>query len=441
MKFALQVVLILILLALTYFLGNLVPRTDFRTTAGIFVVLFGLMMLVFSLSGEKTSWFFILISGLLIRFSLFLAIPQWSEDYTRFLWDGELIRMQENPYGETPRQLLENHPQEATELLHQLYPLLNSPDYYSVYPPMNQAVFWLAAQASNGLIANGIISLRLLLILGEIAVFMLFVRIFKIFQKPVALLWLYWINPLVILEITGNLHFEGLVLLFLLGAILAFKNNLEALSGGLWGFSVGMKLVPLILIPTWFFFGKTQRNTLFWSGAVLALILSLGWFFLSISGANFMESLRLYQGKFEFNASIYYLFRELGFWIKGYNTIATLSKILSLLTLGVIVFLSWKKKPQSLPELVDLWVLVYLVYLILQPVVHPWYIIPAFGLSLLTHRNTFLVWTFAAIFSYQAYGNPGFKENYLFLLAEYSLVFSGIFLDYFLPKRKPETKP
>lgn len=441
MKFAVQVILALLMLALTYFLGNLVPRTDFQTTLGIFVLLFGLMMLIFSLSEEKTPWFFIFIAGLLIRFSLFLAIPQWSDDYARFLWDGELIRMQENPYAETPRQFLENHPQETTEILNQLFPLLNSPDYYSVYPPLNQGVFWLAAKASNGLIANGIISLRLLIILGEIAVFMLFLKLFKAFQKPTKLLWLYWINPLVILEITGNLHFEGLVLLLLLASIFAFQKNLESLSGGFWGFAVGMKLLPMIMIPAWYFFSKTRKNMLFWAGAILALIISLGWFFISAAGANFMQSLSLYQGKFEYNASIYYLLREVGFWIQGYNTIATLTKILSLTTLVAIIYFSWKKKPQTIPELVDLWVLVYLIYLILQPVVHPWYLIPAFGLSLLTNRNTFLVWTFAAIFSYQAYGNPDFKENPLFLFVEYALVFAVTFLDYFLPKQKQVIKP
>ncbi|HSF54006.1 MAG TPA: glycosyltransferase 87 family protein, partial [Algoriphagus sp.] len=273
--------------------------------------------------------------------------------------------MQENPYGETPTQFLENHPQEATEILHQLFPLLNSPEYYSVYPPMNQGVFWLAANASSGLIANGIISLRLLLVLGEIVVFMLFLKVFNAFQKPTKLLWLYWINPLIILEITGNLHFEGLVLLFLLASILAFEKKNEPLSGGFWGFAVGMKLLPFMLLPAWFFFDKTKKNTLFWAGAILALMLSLGWFFVSASGTNFLESLKLYQGKFEFNASIYYLLREVGFWIQGYNTIGVLTKILSLVTLVAIVFFSWKRKPQTLIELVDLWVLIYLIYLVL----------------------------------------------------------------------------
>lgn len=440
LKLAFQILLAILMLAGVYFLGNIIPRTDFQTVLGLFVLLFGLMFLIFALAEEKTPWFFIFISGLLIRFSLFLAIPQWSEDYARFLWDGEVLRMEENPYTETPRQFLENHQLESTAILDQLFPLLNSPDYFSVYPPLNQGVFWLAATASGAQIAKGIISLRLLLLLGEIAVFMVLIRLLTFFQLPQKLLWLYWLNPLVILEITGNLHFEGLVLLFLLGSVLALAKKQLPTSAGFWGLAVGMKLVPLILLPSLVFFKGIRGNRAFWLSGAVTLLLSFVWLLMGSSWINFLQSLRLYQGKFEFNASVYYLLREIGFWIQGYNTIATLTKVLSVLTLGLVIFFSWKRKPTTALELVDLWVLIYLIYLILQPVVHPWYLIPAFGLSLLTGRNTFLIWSFAAIFSYQAYANEPVVESPIFLTLEYLLVLAGIYLDYFSPKRKHHPK-
>ena len=440
MKLAVQVLGIILMLAGVYFLGNLVPRTDFRSTMGVFVMLFGFMFLIFGLSEEKTPWFFILIAGLLLRFSLFLAIPQWSDDYARFLWDGELIRIGENPYAETPAEFLQNHSLESTQLLHQLFPLLNSKEYYSVYPPINQGIFWMSAKAANGLLANCIISLRLLLLLGEICVFMLFLKLLKTFELPQKLLWLYWLNPLVILEITANLHFEGLVLLLLLATVLALKNKQLSTAGSFWGLAIGVKLLPLLLLPSFVFFPETKKQMLFWFGGLVAVLVSFFWLLLDSSWVNFSQSVMLYQGKFEFNASIYYLIRELGFWVFGYNTIGVLSKLLSVVTLGLLVYFSWKKKPTTLLELMDLWVLIYLIYLILQPVVHPWYLIPAFGLSVLTGRNTFLVWSLAAIFSYSAYGAASVTESPLYLGIEYLLVLGGIYLDYFLPKSKLNLK-
>ena len=152
---------------------------------------------------------------------------------------------------------------------------------------------------------------------------------------------------------------------------------------------------------------------------------------------NFLQSLKLYQGKFEFNGSIYYLVREIGFWIEGYNVIGYVMPYFSAATVILIGYFSWKRQPNSLPELVDLMMLIYLVYLLLQPVVHPWYMIPALGLSILTRKVTFLLWSFGVIFSYHAYGNGDFQENSLFLILAYSLVTVGIYLDYFSKRIKP----
>jgi hypothetical protein len=235
----------------------------------------------------------------------------------------------------------------------------------------------------------------------------------------------------VIMEITGNLHFEGLVLLLLLGSILALIKQKDGLSGGFWGLSVGMKLLPLMLIPTFFSFPKTRKSIAFWIGSALALVLSFAWLLFDDSWIYFHQSLKLYQGKFEFNASIYYLLREVGFWIKGYNVIGELTPILSGITLAGILYFSWKRKSENLLKLVDLWVLIYMFYLLLQPVVHPWYLIPGFGLSLFTDKKAFLIWTFAVIFSYQAYGDVNYHESPIFLSIEYSLLFVGIYWDYF----------
>lgn len=436
LKTSLQILLFILILAGTYFLGNLVPRTDFQFTFGIYLVLFGSMFLIFLLSNEKTPWFWIFLAGILLRFSLFLSIPIWSDDFARFLWDGELLRLNENPYLETPGQWMENHPLETTKLQNDLFGFLNSPDYFSVYPPLNQAVFWLVAKSGLGTILNGVMGLRILMILGEIGVFFMFMKVFKLFETPINKLWLYWINPLIVIEITGNLHFEGLVLLFLLASIFYQGLKKFLLSGAFWGLSVGVKILPLMLIPALIAFPITKKNPLFWIGAGIAIGLSFVPLLIDSSWFNFFQSLKLYQGKFEFNASVYYLLREVGFWIQGYNIIADLTRILSALTLISILYLSWKKKPKTLPELAELWVLIYLIYLILQPVVHPWYLIPGFGLSLLTHKKAFLVWTFTVIFSYQAYGNEVFDENPLFLIAEYVILFLIILIDYFLPNRK-----
>lgn len=419
-----------------YFLGYVFPRTDFQATLSFYILLFGLMAVIFTLSRDHQPWIFIFLSGLAIRLTLLFAVPQWSEDYARFLWDGELLRLQENPYAETPRDFYANHSSESSLMLEELFPLMNSPEYYSVYPPLNQVIFWLATTTSGGTVAYGILSLRLLLLMVEIGVFVLLLRIFTALAISLRMLCLYWLNPFVILEITGNLHFEGLVLLFLLSLGVSMSKKKWLLSGAFFGMAIGMKLLPLILLPTFVAFRETRKNYSFWAGTLITLLLSFAWLLIDSSWINFLKSLSLYQGIFEFNSSVYYVLREIGYMLTGYNTIAVLSKLLSIATLSLIIYFSWRRRPKNLQEMLDLWVLVYLIYLVLQPVVHPWYLIPAFGLSLITGRVTFLIWSFAVIFSYEAYGVVMVEESPLILLLEYLLVVGGIYLDYFSRRSK-----
>lgn len=423
-------------MALILFFISQVPREAFGLTFLLFSMAFAGLAGLFFLAGEKLSFRKILLAGLLLRLAVFPFAPQWSDDFVRFLWDGELLKIGQNPYDQTPREWQEGNIDPDNAYRNLLFENLNSPDYYSVYPPLNQVIFWLGAKASMGFVWNGYFTLRLILLLGEIGVFVLLWKMLMAFQLPIKRIFWYWFNPLVIMEITGNLHFEGLVLLFLLASKWAIQKGKLGLSGGFWGLAIGMKLLPLMLGPAFLAFEKSRRSVWFWAGTTLAFIVCFIPLLIDESWVNFAQSIKLYQGKFEFNASIYYLVREVGYWIEGYNVIGYVIPYFSVATIILIGYFSWKRQPKSIFELVDLMVLIYLVYLLLQPVVHPWYILPALGLSVIRGKLTFLLWSFGAIFSYQAYGNADFQEQYIFLILEYGLVVLGIYLDYFSKRNK-----
>lgn len=435
-KILIQIILFGGILIGSYWLGNYASRANFWLSFGIYLSLGIGMVLVYSISAPKTNWKFIFLIGLLIRLSFLTSLPNFSEDFARFLWDGHLLKEGKNPYLNTPEEIMQTDYLIDIHFSEALYEQLNSPEYHSVYPPLHQAIFWFASWIGSDSIISGIVMLRVVLIVGEIIVFFFFLKLFEQFQIQVRNLWLYWINPFVILEITGNLHFEGLVLLFLLAMLYLLTQLKWGYSGFAWGLSIGIKLLPFILFPALFFYSQTKRSFLFWAGvfgalvfSFLVLLINSSWFYLG-------ESIQLYQGKFEFNASIYYLLREVGFWTQGYNMIAELTFFLSLLTMGLIFYMSWNRHLGTVLELIDLFVLIYFVYLIFQPVVHPWYLIPGFGLSLFTCRKIFLAWTCVIFLSYQAYSNLFYFENPFFLGIEYGVVFVFFGIDYFLLKRK-----
>jgi hypothetical protein len=423
-----------VLLAGALLLLAQVPRENFGLTVLLFSLAFGGMLGSYLLSGEEVNFKRLLLLGVLLRGCLFFFEPNWSEDGARFLWDGELLRQGQNPYGLTPTQIQEQQG-EGSGISAQLFQDLNSPNYYSVYPPFNQAIFWLGALAAQGSVAQGYLAMRCMLLLGEIGVFYLLWSLLARFELPQKQILLYWFNPLVILEVVGNLHFEGFVLLFLLATLLNLSRQKLGWSGAFWGLAVGMKLLPFLLAPAFFFWKGVRISPRFWGMAAGVLVLSFLPLVYWNSWENFLQSLQLYQGKFEFNASLYYLFRAVGFELAGFNTIWYLTKIGMVITLLGAVWISWKRSNASRFEIPGVWVQLYLIYFLLQPVVHPWYLLPGLGLSILSRQWTFLLWSFGAIFSYQAYSQNPVQEQTLFLGLEYVLVLVGLYLDYFRKQR------
>ncbi len=411
-----------------------VPRENFGWTLLLFTLAFGGMLGSYYFLDEEVDFKRLLLLGILLRGCLFFFEPNWSEDGMRFLWDGELLRQGQNPYLLTPTQVQEQQG-EGSGLSAQLFQALNSPNYYSVYPPLNQAFFWLGAWVGQGNVAQGYLALRCLLLLGEIGVFYLLWRLLVRFQLPGKQILLYWFNPLVMLEVVGNLHFEGFVLLLLLATLLNLSRQKLRWSGAFWGLAIGIKLLPFLLAPAFFFWKGIRTSLQFWGITTGVLVLAFLPLVYWNSWENFLQSLQLYQGKFEFNASLYYLFRALGYELAGFNTIWYLTKIGMVITLLGAVWISWKRSNVSLFEIPSAWVQLYLLYFLFQPVVHPWYLLPGLGLSILSRQWTFLLWSFGAIFSYQAYSQNPIQEQALFLSLEYGLVLVGLYLDYFRKQR------
>ena len=127
MKSALKVALGLVLAGTLLFLAQ-VPRENFGLTILLFSLAFGGMLGSYLLSEKVVNFKKLLLLGILLRGCLFFFEPNWSEDGARFLWDGELLRLGQNPYGLTPTQVLEQQGQ-GSGLGAQLFQDLNSPNY------------------------------------------------------------------------------------------------------------------------------------------------------------------------------------------------------------------------------------------------------------------------------------------------------------------------
>ncbi|NVO32834.1 hypothetical protein [Hymenobacter lapidiphilus] len=410
-------------------LAYAVPRPAFGLLAGLVALAFGLYWWLLRTNLPLRQG---LLAALLLRLLWLPALPALSDDYHRFRWDGLLLSQGHNPYRYRPDELAGPDASRKTEIgqLQALYPRLNSPHYYSVYPPVDQAAFGLAAWLAPTSERGFVVALRVLLLLAEAATAGLLLALLRRFgQPPARALW-YLLNPLVIVELTGNLHFEGLVGCFLLLMLWLLAQGRAAAGGGALALAVATKLLPLLVLPLLLRRLAWPQHLRF--GLALAVVLAaLFGPFLSLELVeNIGRSLNLYFRSFEFNASLYYLVRAAGKWLTGYNQIARLGPALALFTAAGGLLLAATERRPSWATLPRALLLLLTLYFLLATTVHPWYLAPLVLLSCFTRARYALVWSGVAVLSYAAYRTTAYTENLWLVALEYTVVLAVLLLDF-----------
>jgi hypothetical protein len=183
--------------------------------------------------------------------------------------------------------------------------------------------------------------------------------------------------------------------------------------------AVSTKLLPLILLPLyWRRLGTKKAWQFYCMTAAFTMLMFLPLFSYELL-AGLSQSVSLYFQKFEFNASVYYIIREIGFVLKGYNIIGSAGKWLAVSTiLGIIIYTLLERKDR----LPSAWMWVWLIYLALATTVHPWYVAPLLAFSIFSSYRFAVLWSGLIFLSYAGYVTDGFSENLLLTGLEYGLL-------------------
>ena len=369
--------------------------------------------------------------GLLFKLIIFFSIPSLSDDYFRFIWDGTLLLNGINPFSHLPQYYLEQMGN-LSGLSKELYEGLNSKEYFTIYPPLNQLVFLISAWLGQGNIFISVLTIRFFLLLADVGVMLLLRVLLKlngIDERKV--LW-YALNPLIIMELIGNLHFEAFMIFFLLLGIYFSNSEKMTLAGSALALSIASKLLPLMFLPLWLRKLRFSRLSILYVSCGFVLLI----LFVPILNPDLINGMRsslgLYFQHFEFNASFYFVARWVGYQVKGYNMIANYGPFLAQICMAIVLLMAVVKPKQQLEEKM-LWS--FLAYLLLSTTVHPWYISMLFVLSLFTKHKFALVWTYTAFFSYVNYTVDGYQENLWVIALEYLLVLTVLLVELFYWRR------
>lgn len=364
----------------------------------------------------------VLCIGLGIRFFFWSYTPVLSQDFYRFLWDGQLQLMGKNPFLYTPNELTEllNNP-----LMQQLYEGMGglSQQHHSNYPPASQWVFFLLAWLGGSTVAGQVSLLRGILIAGDVAGWWGLRKALRHYGLPLGPSRAYFLNPLLIVEGTGNLHGEGLMLAAVAWGIWYFSQGRWVKSAFFFALGVAIKLLPLLWLPLLLQKAQRKGSCLLLGFGSLFSLLFWGLYLPPQGWSYYIQTLQLWFSNFEFNASWYYLIREWGYQQTGYNIIRKLGKITPwIVLLGVVVFSLWPLKGSSRKLWERVLGLVSL-YFFIATTVHPWYVIQLLFLAAFTPYRYPWLWSYTVFLSYVAYRSPAVAEPFWLVWVEYGPIY------------------
>ena len=405
------------------FIAFYLQRTDFVSLVISFAILF---FCYYKLVVDcKENIRFLIISTIAFRLVFGWVLPNLSQDFYRFIWDGRLVAQGLNPYINLPKNIILDagfHLRQATELFAGMGSL--SAEHFSNYPPINQLFFAIAGLFAGNSIVGSVVVLRLIIITADFGTLYFGQKLLKNLGLDSNRIFWYLLNPLVVLELSGNLHFEGVMLFFLVFSMYLLQQNFLKWSAFVLAISISIKLLPILLLPIFYKYLGFKKALVFYLIIIIANILFIVPFFSTEFINNYSSTIGLWFTNFEFNASIYYVIRAIGFHFYGYNLIHTTGKIIPVLVVLFILYKSFFTENRTEINLFNSFLIVLSFYLFTATTVHPWYVINLVLISVFTKYKFPLVWSFLIILSYFAYSVFPFEENLGMIFIEYIVIYT-----------------
>ena len=297
-----------------------------------------------------------------------------SDDVYRYVWDGKQTANGINPYLYPPSDPAVEHLADSV-----IFPKINHPHLPTIYPPMAQNVF-LVSYLLGG---DSTFVFKLISAFFELLTIVALLVLMRLWQVSRVHLLLYLFSPLVLIEFYLSAHLDILAMPFLVLALVSLVRRRPVLVGVFLGLAAMVKFNGLFFAPVLFFHFEGRDKLRF--ALSLALTVVACYFPYTIdSHGEFLGSLGAYLGDWQFNGSIYFLFKSL----LGSSAARLVSAGIFVVWIGFVIS---RRMPVE-RKLFDS----YAGYLVLTPTFFPWYFVWLMPL-LITHRSPAFLWLSGAV--------------------------------------------
>ncbi|HSG92172.1 MAG TPA: glycosyltransferase [Methylotenera sp.] len=272
-----------------------------------------------------------------------------SDDVSRYLFEGKLVRAGISPYAQTAdagsiAQYRDAH-----------WEQMNHKDKPTAYPPLAQLIF-----ATIGAISYHPLAYKLIFVFADLLTLGAVLKLLARRGTSLAFAGFYALNPIVLLAYAGEGHFDSCMLAALMWGVYAYEAGRKQWAILLASIATGIKWMALPLIP--FFMGK--RLWLSFLVAVVVLILP-GIYFLGTIRA-LLQGLFAFGGTRSFNGPLYeFLLHEIN-WPRSACNGTVLAVFIS------VVLWRWLIRTRAPLDTHLRWIIGTL--LIVSPTVHFWYL-------------------------------------------------------------------
>ncbi len=237
--------------------------------------------------------------------------------------------------------------------------------------------------------------MQLLMICFDVLAAAMVIKLLRLARLPERRVLLYWLNPLVIIEVAHGAHIDAMILgLASVGLWLSLdkaRTSQFALHAApvLIAAATLTRPLALLLIPVLFWIWN-WRQRITWAVAVgvpIAVAGASAGFGLGdeATGTGVFGSARAYTDSFRFNSGVYHW---LGRWIagrglndQGWSEPAALTRLivgLVVVALLVVVFLVGRRD-RDVRGTLRLLAVPLMIYVVFTPVLHPWYTLLLLG--------------------------------------------------------------
>jgi alpha-1,6-mannosyltransferase len=359
--------------------------------SGVFVVYLLALLEILRYGRQPHRVAMLLIVGwaLIFRVSVLWVTPGFlSDDFYRYIWDGLVQQAGINPYA---------YPPEASELGFlrddTIFPMINRKWALTVYPPGAQLFFRLMAwlRPADPVAMKGMILVADAL---SIAILLLLLRRLGIHCARVLL---YAWHPLVIVELGISGHLDGLMIPFVLLALLWMMQTRPWRVGASLAMATLIKLYPAILLPVLYRKGGWQMPLVFFG------LIGVGYLLYLDAGLHILGYLPYYIGPDEFmNLSL----RPILMWLAGLVTDTPFAYVKWLSAgLLLLVMVQCVRQTDKTPQQAVQWGvgLIALYLMLLSPSVYQWYLVWLLALVPLTQSwltPAWLYWSWSVNLDY-----------------------------------------